>query len=300
MELSPHGNTCEVVLKGPEAIGPMRLWVPEAIMTEHGAGAVYPVGGPWRWEDGDLVQVVEPEGNFGPGNVIRVDAQTLECAGIRFPVEGPVRWRTRLRSTGDGVRFTIDLTNLGTSPLRKAGAVICLKFFEAGWWSDESVCVVSGGEVRTLKDLGRDAGRPNGFQAYLLAGAAFDNVFYREFWGFNRHILDRPLMVSDHGAAGLRVGIAAERAWFLHSNVHNPCTDVMLAFGDIVPGATARTSGEVWIREAHRPDADPAGPGAGSAREKRSVRLSHNHEIRPSRSGFQDGFVIGTTRRTGR
>jgi len=101
--------------------------------------------------------------------------------------------------------------------------------------------------VRSLAELGRNAGPNNGFEAYLLAGQSFDHVFYREFWGFNRHTLDVPVMVSEHGEAGLCVAISGPRAYFLHSNRGNPCTDIMLAFGDLEPGATAASAGRVEI-----------------------------------------------------
>ena len=36
--------------------------------------------------------------------------------------------------------------------------------------------------------------------------------------------------------------------YFLYSNPNNPCTDIMLAFGHVAPGAVAQASGTVWIR----------------------------------------------------
>src|SRR5690606_15258945 len=104
--------------------------------------------------DGAFIHHVEPEGLFGPGNARRVDEHTLEVVDIRFPVDDPVRWRTRLRSTADTVRFSIRLTNVGSTVLKGAGAAICLKFLHSDWWSDERVFVLSGGRVRTLAELG--------------------------------------------------------------------------------------------------------------------------------------------------
>jgi hypothetical protein len=247
LQVTPAGNSCELIIAGPEAVGDMRLWLPEAIMSNDGGSAVYPHGGPWERVGGRLVHRVDETGIYGGGNCPRIDEHTFECAGIRFPVESPVHWTTTLTPGASSVAFEIELTNVGGRPIRKACAAICLKFLQGAWWKDESVYVRSGGAVRSLAELGRDAGRPNAFQAYLLVGESFDNVFYQEFWGFSRYRLDTPVMVSEHAGAGLRVGITAERAHFLHSNRGNPCTDVAMAFGDLAPGATATTAGRVWI-----------------------------------------------------
>ncbi len=247
MTLAPREGTCEVMISGAPAVGDMRLWVPEGIMSDTGCCAVYPVGGPWTRDGGTLTQEVGEEGLVGPGNFVLVEPGTLECAGIRLPRDVTVRWRTTVTANGNAVDFAIRLTNTGERRIEKAGAAICLKFADAKWWADESTFVRSGGRTCSLAELGRDAGPPNGFEAYLLAGQAFDNVFYREFWGFNRHRLDRPMMVSHHRDAGVCVALRAERAYFLHSNRGNPCTDVMLAFGDLEPGATAESSGRLTI-----------------------------------------------------
>ena len=239
---------CSLVLAGPAPIGDLRLWVPEAVVSNTGLSSAYPAGQPWRMEDGKLVQRVDEDGLFGAGNCPHVDENTLECAGIRFPVDSPVTWETTVAPRGDTVEFTIKLTNAGDRTIVKAGAAICLKFIKKDWWSDDNVFVLSGGKVRSLTELGRDAGRPNGFQAYLLQNESFDHVFYHEFWGFNRHRLDAPVMISEHRDAGLCVGITADRAYFLHSNKGNPCNDIMLAFGDVAPGATVESTGCVWIK----------------------------------------------------
>lgn len=243
-------GTCEVLIDGPPGIGRMRLWVPEGIMSETGACAVYPVGGEWVREGATLRQVVRPEGNFGPGNFVPVGEGMLECAGIRMPRDSAVSWHTGVTARSDGVDFAIRLTNAGDRPIRKAAAAICLKFAAAPWWCDAATFVRSGGQVRSLAELGRDAGPDNGFEAYLLTGTSFNHPFYEGFWGFNRHRLDTPVMVSEHREAGLCVAISGPRAYFLHSNRGNPCTDIMLAFGDLAPGTTAEARGRVSITRA--------------------------------------------------
>lgn len=247
-DLRPYLETCEVLVTAPEPIGEMRLWVPEAIMSNTGACACYPRGSIWGRRGQTWHQRVEPAGNFGPGNVHRVDADTLECVGIRFPQDSPVAWETMLRPVADGVVFTIRLNNVGPNTIEKAGAAICVKFLQGRWWSDSRVFVLCGGQVRPLNRLGPYAGPDNGFEAWLLEGRSFDNVFYRQFWGFNEHRLDAPVMVSEHTDTGLCVGVEADSAYFLHSNRGNPCTDVMLAFGDLAPQATSQASGRVWFR----------------------------------------------------
>ncbi len=247
-DIRPHKNTCEVILAGPVGVGEMRLWVPEGIATNTGFSSIYPVGQAWVRQGSVWTHEVTEAGLFGPGNFARVAPDTLECAGIRTPVDSPVRWTTTLRPTSDGVAFTIRLTHCGTQPLHKAGAAICLKFLKAPWWSDAGTLVCCDGREQSLADLGREAGLPNGFEAYLLAGESYDNVFYQQFWGFNRHRLDRPMMVSRNTAAGCCIVIEAPHAYFLHSNPRNPCTDVMLAFGDMQPGATVERGGCVKVR----------------------------------------------------
>jgi len=247
LRLLPGGRTTEVVIAVPPPIGDMRLWIPEAIMSNTGGCAVYPVGSEWTRDGNKLIQHVGRAGNFSGGNLHQIDNKTLECAGVRFPKDNPVAWRTTLVAGGDSVEFAIRLTNLGSRTLEKAGAAVCLKFFNAPWWSDEHTFVRSAGELRSLAQLGREAGPPNGFEAYLLDGRTFDNVFYRDFWGFNRNRLDVPIMVSECSRAGQTVVIRSDRAYFLHSNAGNPCTDIMLAFGDVAPGMTADAAGRVEI-----------------------------------------------------
>ena len=249
LELRPKAGTCEVIISAaPAAIGALRLWVPEAIVSNTGSCSYYPVGQPWVQQGNKFIHEVQGEGIYGPGNVQRVDEQTVECVGIRIPLDSPVQWHTTLVPTQDGVDFKIRLTNVGNKTIHKAAAAICFKFLQRNWWSEENVYVLSGGKVRSLAELGWDAGRPNSFQAYLLQGASFDNVFYQEFWGFNHHRLDKPVMVSYHPDANICVAITAENAYFLHSNKANPCTDIMLAFGNLKPGKSAESAGQILIR----------------------------------------------------
>lgn len=253
LTLEPHGKTCEVVIKGAGEIGDMRLWVPEGIMSVAGGCAIYPVGTEWTQAGDVITHHVSPEGNLGPGNAILRDPNTYDLVGIPFPREGPVEWDTRVEASETDVRFRIRATNRGDAEIHGAGAAICLKFFNGDWWSDDRVWVQSGGEPMTLAMLGRDAGPPNGFEAYLLKGKSFDNVFYQQFWGFNHHRLDLPVMISEH-PSGWCIGISGPDGVFLHSNLHNPCTDIMLSFGDIRPGETEETSGRVWLRKGKAVD----------------------------------------------
>ena len=246
-------STCVEIEAQVPAVGSLRLWVPEGIATNTGISAVYPVG-QWRQQGGKLVQRIPHEDSCGLGNFPKIDENTFECAGIRIPADSPVEWETDVGVGGRSVSFRIRLTNLGRQRLHKAGAAICLRFLNAPWWSDAATFVPSGGKLTPLADLGMEAGMPNSFQAYLVKGESYDNVFYREFWGFNRHRLDRPVMVSANSAADVCVGIQSDRAYFLHCNRGNPCTDIMLAFGDVEPAATAVAEGVVWIREGSPED----------------------------------------------
>jgi hypothetical protein len=250
LELQPvEASTYVEISTGSAALGRLKLWVPEGIETNAGCSAVYPVGH-WKAMPSGLVQQVPVEDSVGPGNCPRISPDEFECCGIRFPADSPVEWRTEVSAQGDGVRFTLWVTNRGAAVMRKAGAAICLKFEDGAWWSDETTYAVSDGMLVSLAALGRGAGRPNGFQAYLLRGQTFDHVFYREYWGFNERRVDRALLVSEHAGAGLCVGIEAPAAYFVHSNPGNPCTDLMLALGDIAPGQSAQAWGTVWVRPA--------------------------------------------------
>lgn len=246
LALSGREN-CRIIIGGAPGVGEMRLWVPEGIMSEAGASSVYPRGGEWEGGAFRLSQQVNEDQLIGGGNCPLIDDHTFECCGFRFPLDEPVRWNTTVEARNGSVVFEIEITNTGGGTIRKAGAAVCLKFHEAGWWSDDRTFVVSGGEVKALAELGRGAGADDVFEAYLLEGAEFDHPFYRGFWGFNDHRLDIPVMASENPEAGTAVVIRAEAAYFLHSNRDNPCTDVMLAFGDVAPDETARARGEVRI-----------------------------------------------------
>jgi len=256
-DLIPHDTTTHITVRGWPEAGDVLLWVPECIMSNTGCSAVYPHGGPWRETDDGWSQEVTEDGIYGGGNCPRVDENTFECVGIRFPVDSTVRWTTTVTAARDRVEFRIRLTNTGGKTIEKAGAAICVKFIDPAWWSDNAVFVVTGGRLRSLADLGRDAGLPNDFQAYLLEGEEIEHRFYREFWGFNEHRVDAPVIVSQHPDAGFCVTVAADRAYFVHSNRGNPCTDMMLAFGDLPAGNTAEAAGRV---EFHRgpTEASPA------------------------------------------
>jgi len=251
MELRPKDHSSRVeIATGIPNVGDLLLWIPEAICSDTGICAVYPVG-TWETHEGRLEQRIVAAQSVGPGNCPKVDDHTFECSGIRIPADSPVEWRTIIERKGDAVDFALVLTNVGGSRIRKAGAAVCLRFLNPSWWSDRRTFVLANGRLLSLSTLGRSAGRPNPFQAYLVEGESYQNIFYREFWGFNPQGLDTPVMVSENAPAGRCVGIESERAYFLHSNKGNPCTDIMLAFGDIEPGVTAEARGRVWIEEGH-------------------------------------------------
>ena len=76
-------NTTMVRLHtGNPEVGTLRLWVPEAIASNTGFSAVYPVG-TWEAQDCACAQTVSREGLIGPGSFRRVDEKTLESLGRR-------------------------------------------------------------------------------------------------------------------------------------------------------------------------------------------------------------------------
>jgi hypothetical protein len=247
--LRPVDNSTKVRIAGPEGVGDLRLWLPEAIHTNTGTSSCYPKVESWRNEGESLIQDVREEELFGPGNCERIDAGTLEVQGIRFPVDCPVVWRAEVMPREDGVFFSIELANRGGTVMRKACAAVCSSFLGARWWKEETAYVISEGKIRSLFELGRDAGRPNDFQAYLVVGESFDHIFYHEYWGINEARLDLPVIVSENPEHRICTCIAGDRAYFLHSNRGNPCTDIMLAFGDIAPGESAVSRGQLWFQE---------------------------------------------------
>ncbi len=246
-------KTCYLQISGPPEIGDIVMSLPEAIIGEKGVSSLYPVGEAWVRNENKLVQeVVNEEDLFGPST--KINSNTVEIARIQLPIDSTVTWRTTGEIEGKSLEFKMKLTNVGDKAIEKAAAAICIRFLQSDWWADEKVFVLSDHRVRSLSELGRDAGIPNNFQAYPLRGQSFDNVFYREFWGFNRNKLDKPIMVSEHSEAGLCVGVMADNAYFLHSNRGNPCTDLMLAFGNVSPGAAVETGGRIWIKSGKARD----------------------------------------------
>jgi hypothetical protein len=226
------------------------MWCPEAVMSERGACAIYPVGAKWRRIGEAWEQTIGVQESFGPGNYSR-RGDEIEFVGIKFPVDSAVSWRTRLVTGPGRIEVEIRLRNEGRRRIRRGAAAVCVKFLEAGWWSDETTFAVSESRVKSLAELGREVGPDNRFEAYLLKGERFENPFYVGFWGFNRHRLDRPVLVSEHRVAGCSAVVAGEQAYFMHSNRVNPCTDIMLAFGDVEPAAEVVAHGFVAV-EAKR------------------------------------------------
>ena len=165
-----------------------------------------------------------------------------------------LEWTATIVAHECAVDFGIRLTNLGEQTLHKAGGAICLRFLDAPWWSDEDTYVLSSGSMASLASLERNAGRSNAFQAYLIGDQSYDHVFYREFWGFNRRRLDKPIMISENGHEEVCTIIQANQAYFLHSNRGNPCTDLMLSFGDMEPKASSQAEGKVWIKRGRAAD----------------------------------------------
>ncbi len=248
LRLLPKQGTSEIIIETPGEVGDLRLWLPEAIMSNNGACAVYPSGSQWYRQGAKLVQDIDPAQSIGPGNCPLVADRTFECCGIRFPYEGPVSWQAVAEVKHGQVYFRIKLKNESERPINKAAAAICLKFMNRQVWNDQYVFVLSDSEVRALRDIRGENGILNGFEAFLLRGQTYDNVFYHRAWGISPHTLDVPVMVSEFSAAGQCVGIEADRAYFLHSNKGNPCTDIAMAFGDLAPGASAESKGQVWIK----------------------------------------------------
>ena len=235
---------------GNPSIGSLRLWVPEAIVSNTGISAVYSVGS-WVARGHDWEQRISGKGTVGPGSYRRVDENTFESLGRRYPADNPVEWTTRVSATESAVDFSMELRNLGESPIHKAGAAICLRFLDAGWWSSETAFVISHGKLVSLAALGADTEKPREYQAYLLEGQSYDNVVYTEGWRFSRHTVQKPFLVSQNTNRRVCVVIHAQNAYFVHRNIGNegPCTDLMLAFGDIGAGKVAEASGCVWIKD---------------------------------------------------
>ncbi len=273
LTLEPIPNSSQLLIRSDAPVGTLRLWLPEGISSNEGFSSIYPVGA-WEGDRSMLRQHVSPDSTFGPGNFAIRD-HSVECAGIEVPRDQPVEWTASARVDGHRVRFEIRLRNLGSRPIRRAGAPICLKFADKHWWSPDHVHVRSDGRDVTLGQLGERAGKVPGFEAFLLAGRHLDNRFYHEFWGIHPNRLDTPAMISHH-PEGWRVGITAGRAIILHSNRLNPCTDIMLDFGDLPPGKAAVRRGHLWI------DRPRAAPSSGYTRPAGRAPRIHC-EPRPAR-----------------
>ncbi len=101
----------------------------------------------------------------------------------------------------------------------------------------------------SLAALDADTGNPREYQAYLLEGQSYDNVVYTEGWCFSRHTAEKPFLSSQNTNGRVCVVIHAQNAYFVHRNIGNegPCTDLMLAFGDIGAGRVAEAIGCAWI-----------------------------------------------------
>ncbi|MEN6663820.1 MAG: hypothetical protein ABFD85_07455 [Phycisphaerae bacterium] len=237
---------------GIEEVGPLQLWAPEGIATDTGFSSIYPFG-QWRGDERRLVQEIEPPQCFAPQtNIPKIDPQTMEYDGIRFPVDQSVRWRTVVEADNDSVRYAITLTNLGQQPMVKPGAAICTKFLDGSWWSLEDTFVFSGGRRVSLAQLGRGGGRANEYQAFLMKGQTYNHEFYKQFWGFNAAQLDQPTMIAHNQAAGVCIAVSTPAAWFIHNNKGNPCMDMMIAFGKLTdpplaPGQSATAEGSVAV-----------------------------------------------------
>ena len=236
-------------------VGTLRLWVPEAVSSNTGFSAVYPVGA-WNATDCACKQTVSGEGLIGPGSFKRLDKRTLESLGRRVPADNPVEWTTGVSAEQSVVTFTMALRNLGESPIHKAGAAICLRFLDAPWWSTESTFVSTHGKLTPLSELDSDGQEPREYQAYLLQGQSYDNMIYFNGWRFCRRTVDKPLLLSQNTEGRTCVVVSADSAYFVHRNKgdEGPCTDVMLAFGDIEPGRIAMAGGTVRIVEGFADD----------------------------------------------
>lgn len=244
----PPDDSTRVDVRTRSPIGRIELWAPEAIMSDRGACAIYPTGAKWREVEGGWEQSIGVRESYGPGNYVRTGNE-IECVGVKYPVDEPVSWKTRLVPEAGRVTLEIRLRNEGARTIRRAGAAVCVKFAKGDWWSDNTTFAVSDRQLTTLAQLGRDAADDR-FEAYRVGKEEFVSPFYEQFWGFNPRRIDRAILVSDHRAAGYRAVVESPRAYCMLSNRVNPCTDMMIAFGDIEPGAEATARGVVAIDTA--------------------------------------------------
>jgi hypothetical protein len=253
MRLKTRKKTTQVEILGLP-IGNLVLWVPEGIFSDTGASSVYPVGTTWIKEGDNLIQKINEKLLFGPGNCYRINSKTLECGNVLFPLDSPVVWKTTLTAQTESLEFKIELTNVGNRTIKKASAAVCLRFQEPYSWSYDKVFVLSGNKMKSLAGFKRVISLDSSCQAYMLRGESFNNVFYHKYWGINTSKIDKAIMISEFSDANSCVGIMSNSAYFLHCNKRNPCTDIMLAFGDIISGMTAKATGHIWFMDGKAND----------------------------------------------
>lgn len=229
--------------------GKCKLWMPEGISTERGSACIYPYGMQWRREGDRLFQEASEEHAFGPGNFEEVEPGVLKCNGIRVPKERPLPWQASYAFGDVRVDFSLTVRNPYKETLPRVASVVCFRFMEAPWWNDD-VCFLKTAEgIKTITQLGRPAGLPNKFQAWLLEGEEDHPgwVFAREFWGFNPTRTVAPVWAVHCEPADVRVVVRCETAHYIHSNAGNPCNDLALKFGDLAPAATATCRGSIEL-----------------------------------------------------
>jgi hypothetical protein len=228
-------------------VGACSLWLPEAVSTDRGLAGVYPRGMTWQKDGDELVQAANVEQVFGPGNVNEIEPGVLECCGIRMRKEKPLPWRASYRFGDDKVDFSLSVHNPHNETLPKVAAEVCFNFMRANWWSDSICFTLTTDGIRNIAQLGRNGGQPNTFQAWLLDGETYDNPFTSEFWGYGTAHVTAPVWVSRCEEAGCSVVVRCEKAYYIHSNAGNPCTDLALKFGDLAAGKSATCSGYIEL-----------------------------------------------------
>jgi len=243
-------DTSEVILTHDRfPIGPIKLWVPEAVKCEAGASGVYPRGMAWSDRDGVLAQQCTLEQCFGPGNYEEVAPGVLECCGIRYPNGPPLPWRSEVEAGDDRIDYALTVTNPHDHPVKNVSAAVCIVFRDAPWWNDDDCYMMTADGVKSISDLGRSAGLDNGFQAWLLEGETCNAEFTVRFWGFNPTEVTKPVWVVRAAEAGCSAVLSCSSATYIHSNPGNPCNDLSLKFGDIWPGGEATVRGRIELTD---------------------------------------------------
>jgi hypothetical protein len=228
----------------------LRLWLPEAILTPRGCAGCYPRGMPWEETPRGWAQVAEESHAFGPGNVVEVEPGILECCGLQQDKEPELAWNSEYYHEGNRVDFLITLSNNSDREFDHLAAAVCLLFRNASWWNDEQAYLWTADGPTSVAELGRVSSPRNGYQAWLLEGREFPNPFMAQFWSYHPERITRPLWVVDHPAAGCRIVFSATEAYYLHSNLGNPCTDAALMFGSLKPGQLVSQTGSVAVTKA--------------------------------------------------